>query len=84
MSKKFDGFEVVLWDTAGQECFKSLNRLYYRDVKACVLVTDVTKKSDFSSLDKWLQEFLENSNIKKSNYEYSVCFSIIVNKIDLC
>lgn len=60
-SKKFDDYEVIIWDTAGQECFKSLNRLYFRDVKACILVHDVTKGSDFSGLDTWITEFMDTA-----------------------
>lgn len=36
------GVPVEVWDTAGQEVFKSLNRMYYRDSKVCVLVHDLS------------------------------------------
>lgn len=46
-SQKIDGHDVAVWDTAGQEIFKSMNRMYYRDVKACLLVHDCTRGNDF-------------------------------------
>ena len=56
-----DEWEVVVWDTAGQECFKSLNRLYYRDVKVVMLVHDCSTGSGTQSMDAWLQEFIDST-----------------------
>lgn len=61
-SKVVDGYEIKIWDTAGQECFKSLNRLYYRDVKACIFVHDITRGTNFESLDSWIYEFIETAS----------------------
>ena len=53
--------DVVLsiWDTAGQEMFRSINRSYYRNVQGVALVFDITNNDTFKSLESWLTEFLQ-------------------------
>ena len=36
-----------IWDTAGQEKFRSLTRQYYRDSQGAIIVFDITKKKNF-------------------------------------
>ena len=43
-----------LWDTAGQEKFKSLIPSYIKDSQAIVVVYDVTSRESFLSIDKWI------------------------------
>lgn len=45
-----------LWDTAGQERFRSVTRSYYRGAAAAVLVYDITQRSTFVRLDRWLAD----------------------------
>ena len=52
--------KVKVWDTAGQEIFRAMNRQYFRDVTACVLVYDIADQKSFEDLEGWLVEFLEN------------------------
>ncbi len=54
-----DGSKVKLqiWDTAGQEKYRSLSVAYYRGADACFLVYDITDKTSFKELDKWLDAF---------------------------
>ena len=42
-----------LWDTAGQEVFRSLVGFYARDAKGVFLVADLTSKSTLEELDRW-------------------------------
>ena len=35
--------QLEIWDTAGSERFKSINRIYYRDATAALVVYDITK-----------------------------------------
>eukprot|EP01094_Clydonella_sp_ATCC50884_P004611 TRINITY_DN13655_c0_g1_i1.p1 TRINITY_DN13655_c0_g1~~TRINITY_DN13655_c0_g1_i1.p1 ORF type:complete len:206 (+),score=46.62 TRINITY_DN13655_c0_g1_i1:50-667(+) len=48
--------QLTLWDTAGQEKFRSLTSSYYRGTEGIVLVYDVTKRSTFESIGMWLTE----------------------------
>jgi Ras-related protein Rab-2A len=59
-----DGLSVKLqiWDTAGQEQFKSITRSYYRAVAGALLVYDVTNPESFANVKKWLDEAKQNAN----------------------
>ncbi len=50
--------KLQIWDTAGQEKYRSLSVAYYRGADACLLVYDITDKTSFKDLDKWLEAFL--------------------------
>lgn len=41
-------FEI--WDTAGQEKYRALNKVFYKDAAICILVYDVTNKDSFNAL----------------------------------
>ena len=45
-----------LWDTAGQEKFKSLIPSYIKDSQAIVITYDITNPDSFESLDKWIED----------------------------
>lgn len=45
-----------LWDTAGQERFRSVTRSYYRGAAGAILVYDITRRSTFDNLDRWLAD----------------------------
>ena len=66
-----------MWDTAGQEKFRSINSIFYQDANICILVYDITNQKSFEELkDYWYNSVLENS----SN---DIIFQIVGNKIDL-
>ena len=48
-----------IWDTVGQEKFKSLSKLFFNDTKIVVLVYSITEKDTFIKLDYWLKTFQE-------------------------
>lgn len=48
--------KVQIWDTAGQESFRSITRAYYRGAAGALLVYDVTRRETFEHLTKWLEE----------------------------
>ena len=45
-----------LWDTAGQEKFKSLIPSYIKDSHAIVVVYDLTNRESFLSVERWIAE----------------------------
>ena len=58
--KKVINFQI--WDTAGQEQFRSLNRLFFKDAKIAILVYDITVKQTFESVKNyWYNQLIENS-----------------------
>jgi Ras-related protein Rab-2A len=48
--------KLQVWDTAGQESFRSITRSYYRAAVAAMLVFDVTRRESFEHLSTWLSE----------------------------
>ena len=48
--------KLQIWDTAGQETFKSITRSYYRGSIGVVLVYDITNRDSFNNVSKWLDE----------------------------
>jgi Ras-related protein Rab-2A len=54
--------KLQIWDTAGQESFRSITRSYYRGAAGALLVYDITRRDTFSHLTNWLQDARENGN----------------------
>jgi len=51
--------KLHIWDTGGEERYKAMAPLYYRDAQAALLVYDVTDARTFQSLDYWVRELDE-------------------------
>ena len=69
---KFD-----IWDTVGQERFRSIAKIFYKDAHVVILVYDITSKKSFNALnDFWIGEI-------KNNCNGTPLFAIIGNKNDL-
>ncbi|KAK4475138.1 hypothetical protein MN116_002224 [Schistosoma mekongi] len=73
-----DGKQVKLqiWDTAGQESFRSITRSYYRGAAGALLVYDITRRETFTHLTTWLEDARQHSS---SN----MVIMLIGNKSDL-
>ncbi|KAM3138547.1 hypothetical protein pb186bvf_009299 [Paramecium bursaria] len=54
--------KLQIWDTAGQESFKSITRSYYRSAAGAVVVYDVTRRDTFNHVQDWLNEARQNGN----------------------
>jgi small GTP-binding protein len=48
--------QLQMWDTAGQELFRSVTRGYYRGSAAALLLFDLTNRDSFENIKKWLQD----------------------------
>ena len=48
--------KVQIWDTAGQESFRSITKSYYRGSICALLVYDITRRSTFENLARWLED----------------------------
>eukprot|EP01129_Flabellula_baltica_P012694 TRINITY_DN576_c0_g1_i1.p1 TRINITY_DN576_c0_g1~~TRINITY_DN576_c0_g1_i1.p1 ORF type:complete len:200 (-),score=43.47 TRINITY_DN576_c0_g1_i1:116-715(-) len=57
-SVQVDGHDVVLslWDTAGQERFRNITSSYFRGSHGVFIVFDVSNRSSFKNLSKWITE----------------------------
>lgn len=54
--------KLQIWDTAGQESFRSITRSYYRGAAGALLVYDITRRDTFNHLASWLEDAREHSN----------------------
>ena len=53
-------FEI--WDTAGQEKYRSLTRVFYKDARIAILVYDITRRETFDEIKNyWIQQIKENA-----------------------
>jgi len=68
--------KLQVWDTAGQEKFRSITRTYYRGAAGCFLVYDVTRRESFENLSLWLSDCRKYSN-------QNIVVYVIGNKTDL-
>ena len=48
--------KLQIWDTAGQESFRSITRSYYRGSAAALLVYDIARRETFLELNSWLED----------------------------
>lgn len=46
--------KFLIWDTAGQEKFRAIAKIYYKDARAAVVVYDVGHRESFDSLKVWI------------------------------
>jgi Ras-related protein Rab-22 len=65
-----------IWDTAGQEKYRSIASLYYRDAAVAILVYDITNKNSFEVLKFWRKQLSENG-------PQNLITVIVGNKMDL-
>ena len=54
--------KLQIWDTAGQESFRSITRSYYRGAAGALLVYDITRRDTFQHLGRWLEEAKQHAN----------------------
>lgn len=68
--------KLQIWDTAGQESFRSITRSYYRGACAALLLYDITRRDSFLHLTQWLEEVQRTANPE-------IVIMLVGNKIDL-
>ena len=73
-------FEISLFDTAGQERFRSITKNYIKGSDGIILIYDITNKESFDHVETWLGNIKEIlSDWKASNY----LIMLLGNKLDL-
>ena len=68
--------KAQIWDTAGQERYKAITSAYYKGAKGAFVVYDITRKSSFDSIDKWINDLTSAADKK-------LTVVVIGNKSDL-
>ena len=77
VQKKFD---ISLFDTAGQEQFRTITLSYYRGSDGILLIYDITNKSSFDSIEMWIDSIKGSIDIN-GNSKYAII--LLGNKLDL-
>ena len=72
-----DGKKVILriWDTSGQERYRSITQNFYRNANGILFVFDITNRESFNNIKIWLTD--------SENCETKVTKILVGNKIDL-
>ena len=52
-------FEI--WDTVGQERFRSLAKVFYNNASVCIMVYNITSKKSFDALKEYWSEDVKNN-----------------------
>lgn len=52
--------KLQIWDTAGQESFRSITKIFYRGAHAAILTYSVTRRDSFENLTDWLKEIRQS------------------------
>ena len=68
--------KLQLWDTAGQEKYKSMVSSYYRGANVALIVFDLTSHESFDALPLWIENYYKNGPDQKN-------IILIGNKKDL-
>lgn len=68
--------KLSLWDTAGQETYKSITRSYFRGASGALLVFDITRRATFEHATEWLRDLRQIA-------EEGIEIVLVGNKSDL-
>jgi small GTP-binding protein len=68
--------KLHIWDTSGQESFRSITKSYYRGALGALLVYDVTRRLTFSHVTEWVDDLEQSCST-------SPVIALVGNKIDL-
>lgn len=68
---------LQIWDTSGEERYRSMAPLYYRGADAVIIVYDVTNKASFDDVKLWMTQ------IRQHIPEGNAMIFLVGNKIDL-
>ena len=79
-NNKKEEFNIILFDTAGQERYRALAKNYFTSTDIVMLIYDITEKKTFDDIEKWLDDIKDKlSDWKTGHY---VIF-LLGNKLDL-
>ena len=67
--------KIQIWDTAGQDRFRSITKNYYKGADGIILIYDITNKKSFENVRNWINQIKEEVSEK-------VSIILVGNKID--
>ena len=76
-SIKGKNFKIEIWDTAGQEKYRSVNKIFMKNTQIALIVYSIIDKNSFEQLNFWI------NLVKEVNKDKKIIFGIAANKSDL-
>ena len=67
--------KLQIWDTAGQDRFRSITKNYYKGANGIIVIYSVTDKKTFNNVKNWVNQI-------KSEVDERVTIILVANKID--
>ena len=72
-----ESYNYAVWDTAGQEKFRAISKLFIRDAQIILIVYSIINRKTFEQVNFWLNFVKEN--VENNTY----ILGLVANKIDL-
>ena len=69
-------YRIQIWDTAGQENFRSITRAYYKNSVCALVVYDISSKDSFNNVINWIEDC-------KNQSSKTIFMVLVGNKCDL-
>ena len=69
-------FRIQIWDTAGQENFRSITRAYYKNSVCALVVYDISSRDTFNNVSTWIEDC-------KNQSPKTIFMALVGNKSDL-
>ena len=69
-------FRIQIWDTAGQENFRSITRAYYKNSVCALVVYDISSRDSFNNVMSWIEDC-------KNQSPKTIFMVLVGNKCDL-
>ena len=70
-------YAYTIWDTAGQEMYRSLNKIFMKGAKIVIIVYSIETRKSFEELNYWID------NVKETLGDDNYVMAIVANKADL-
>jgi len=67
--------KLQIWDTAGQEKYRSITQNFYKNALGVIIVFDLTDRTSFENVKKWIVQIKNNSDL-------DICMMLAANKCD--
>ena len=68
--------KLQIWDTVGEERYRTIAKSYYKGAHGIVLIYDITNKNSFKNIKKWISQIKEELSNK-------ISIVLVANKIDM-
>ena len=69
-------YRIQIWDTAGQENFRSITRAYYKNSVCALVVYDISSRDSFNNVSTWIEDC-------KNQSPKTITLVLVGNKCDL-